>query len=206
MTEEKKKLLADITEAFLNKGFYKTTMDDIASELRISKKTIYKFFPTKEALVNMIIHGIVFTVRNEFKQVINQDKSSIEKIIAVSGLFIARASKTNVNTILEIKKLGPQFWNTIEKLRAKEINANFRKLIEQGQREGYIVPVSVEIIIAVFIASIQAVINPDFIINNSFSMKQAGEMLLELFFNGILTDEGKALFKKLKQLRYEKSF
>ncbi len=51
MIEEKKNLLKNITESFLAKGFYKTTMDEIASDLRVSKKTIYKYFPTKENLI-----------------------------------------------------------------------------------------------------------------------------------------------------------
>jgi AcrR family transcriptional regulator len=198
MTEEKRKLLKNITEIFFSEGFYKTTMDDLASELRVSKKTIYKYFPTKEYLINMVIHGLVFTVRSEFKKILSKDTTSVEKVVEISNVFISMASRVNVNKILEIKKLGPQFWSTIEKLRAKEITTNFGKLIVQGQKEGYIIPVPAEVILAVFISSIQTIITPDFILKHEFTFKQVGQMLLEIMFNGVLTKEGKIIFENLK--------
>lgn len=196
--EEKRNLLKNITESFLIKGFYKTTMDEIAQELRVSKKTIYKFFPTKEILLNLIIHYLVFSVRNEFKKIIRQDKSSVEKMFLVSRKFVSLASRVNVNSLEEIKKLGPNFWGTVERLRAREVYANFGKLIAQGQQEGFVIPVPKELILQIFIATIQAVINPDFIMKNEFSIKQAGGMLIDIILNGILTDEGKNLYNKLK--------
>lgn len=198
MIEEKKTLLKQITNSFLTKGFYKTTMDEIASDLRISKKTIYKYFSTRENLLNLIIHGIVFTIRREFKKILNEDKTSVEKMLDISRFFISMASKVNFNTVLEIKKLGPQFWNTVERLRAREVFANFGRLIEQGQAEGYVVTYPKEVILQIYIAAIQAVINPEFIINNDFSIKQAGMTTIDIIFNGVLTDEGKLLYKKLK--------
>jgi len=198
MIEEKKILIKNITESFLAKGFYKTTMDEIAADLRISKKTIYKFFPTKEALLNLIIHGMVFTIRGEFKKILRQEKTSVEKMLLITNTFISLAAKINYNVLLDIKKLGPQYWNTIEKLRAREINANFGFLIEQGQKEGYILPIPKEIILQVLLASIQSVVNPDFIVKNEFSIHQAGQMTINILFNGILTDEGKELLIKLK--------
>jgi hypothetical protein len=119
-------------------------------------------------------------------------------MLMVSRFFISMASRVNFNTLLEIKKLGPQFWNTVERLRAREIFANFGRLIEQGQAEGYVVAMPKELILQIYIAAIQAVINPDFIVKNEFSMKQAGEMTIEIIFNGAFTEEGKMLYKKLK--------
>lgn len=198
MIDEKRNLLKNITEVFFSEGFYKTTMDDLASELRISKKTIYKYFPTKEYLINMVIHGIVFTVRKEFKKILSEDKTSVEKVLEFSNVFISMASRVNVNKILEIKRLGPQFWATIERLRAKEVTANFGRLIVQGQKEGYIIPIPAEVILAVFISSIQTVLTPDFILKHEFTFKQVGQMLLEIMFNGLLTKEGKIIFENLR--------
>ncbi len=198
MIEEKRNLLKSIAESFLSKGFYKTTMDEIAADLRISKKTIYKYFPSKEILLNLIIHAVVFTIRKEFRKIIEQDKTSVEKMLLVSRFFISMASRVNFNTLLEIKKLGPNFWNKVEKLRAREIFANFGKLIAQGQNEGYVVQIPRELILQIYIAAIQAVINPDFIVKNEFSMQQAGQMTIDIIFNGVLTDEGKLLYNKLK--------
>ena len=47
-------IIEQIEEKLFREGFYKTTMDDMASELGMSKKTIYKFFPSKEDLIRAI--------------------------------------------------------------------------------------------------------------------------------------------------------
>jgi AcrR family transcriptional regulator len=173
-------------------------MDEIASDLRISKKTIYKYFATKEALLNLIIHGMVFTVRRELRKIFKEDTTSVEKILSISNTFIGLASRININILLEVKKLGPQFWATIERLRAKEINSNFGLLIEQGQKEGYIKPIPKEVILQIFLSSIQSVINPEFIVKNEFSMQQAGKFTIDILFSGILTSDGLKLYEKLK--------
>jgi len=52
--EEQNKIIELTEEKFFRDGFYKTTMDEVASELKMSKKTIYKFFPSKDDLVTAI--------------------------------------------------------------------------------------------------------------------------------------------------------
>jgi len=47
-----------------------------------------------------------------------------------------------------------------------------------------------------FVASLRAIVNPEFLYHNKFSYKEATQVALEILFNGILTDKGKKLFKK----------
>jgi len=198
MIEEKRALLVNITEYFMHKGFYKTTMDEVAAELKISKKTIYKYFPSKEYLLNLMFSGIAFTARNGIVKIINSDKSSVEKLAELINHICTLAARVNFDMLSDIKKLGPHFWNKIEKFRARQIYANISKVIIQGQEEGYIIDVPKEIIVEMLVASVQAIVTPEFVIKNSFSITQAGQMTFTIFINGILTDEGKALYKKLK--------
>ncbi len=198
MLEEKKNLLNSIADIFLAKGFYKTTMDEIASDLRVSKKTIYKFFPTKEVLLNLVIHGMVFSARKQFRKIVDQDKPAIDKLVMVTDFFLSLFSKINYSIVTDIQKLGPQFWNKVERLREREIYNNFGKLIEQGKKEGSIKPIPKELILRVYISVIQSVMNPDFIVKNEFSIQHAGKMTMDIIFNGVMTDEGKIIYEKLK--------
>jgi AcrR family transcriptional regulator len=54
MTEEEK-IISYTTTEFLTNGFYKTSMDQLAKGMKISKKTIYKFFPSKSVLLNKVV-------------------------------------------------------------------------------------------------------------------------------------------------------
>ena len=59
------KILEAATDRFMAAGLYKVTMDEIASDLRMSKKTVYKFFPSKELLLKAIVQSLMHRVESE---------------------------------------------------------------------------------------------------------------------------------------------
>ncbi len=77
------------------------------------------------------------------------------------------------------------------------INKNISAIFSQGIKEGYIINVPHQIIINIFMSSVQSVVNPDFIMNNNFSISQAINSTIKILINGILTEKGKKVYKKL---------
>ena len=84
---------------------------------------------------------------------------------------------------------------------------NIGKIIEQGKKEGVFINRNSAIIVGVFIFilisffmiySVRGVINPEFIMNNKFSIQMALEETIEIIINGITTDKGKKAFQLLK--------
>ena len=90
----KEKILQYSKEVFYREGFYKITMDEIARDLKISKKTIYKYFPSKEAIVKELIEETLQRVNIAHDEILQRDINSLEKLVAV-GRFI-------INDILSI--------------------------------------------------------------------------------------------------------
>jgi len=76
--EAKDKIIELGEEKFFREGFYKTRMDDVAAELQMSKKTLYKFFPTKEDLVLTIMKHFMNRMRSIIVPTLNSDKNAIE--------------------------------------------------------------------------------------------------------------------------------
>jgi hypothetical protein len=83
--------------------------------------------------------------------------------------------------------------------------ANLMKIIRQGINEGYFIDKSAEIIVTVFVSTVRAVVNPDFIMNNKFSVSTALETTLEILMNGIMTEKGKKIFNILKSEKINES-
>ena len=69
------KILEAAADRFMDAGLYKVTMDEIASDLKMSKKTVYKFFPSKEILLKAIVYTIMKKVEDEVQGIISSDKS-----------------------------------------------------------------------------------------------------------------------------------
>ena len=92
----------------------------------------------------------------------------------------------------------PELWEEIDKVRDKILYSNLRSIIEQGQEEGYFITTESDILVASFVVSIRGTVNPDSLIENKLAPAKAAESIVEILVNGILTDKGRKLFKKLK--------
>ena len=64
-----KSIVVTSTELFLTLGFKSVTMDDIAEEMKISKKTIYTFFANKEALIQSVVFSMYNYITTKPKQI-----------------------------------------------------------------------------------------------------------------------------------------
>jgi AcrR family transcriptional regulator len=193
---EKNKILNYAKSRFLKDGFYKTSMDIIASELHISKKTIYKHFPAKERLVEEMTFIIMSTVSAKVDEILNMNKNALLKISKLTELLGDTIVQFSENWIRDIRNHMPALWEKIDSFRTKKMNAGFSQLIEQGKKEKLFTDKPNEIILTMFIASIRAIVNPDFLYYNKFSYKEAVQITMEILFNGILTEKGKKLFYK----------
>ena len=193
---EKNKILNYAKSRFLKDGFYKISMDIIASELQISKKTIYKHFPAKEKLVEEVVFEIMKAAGVNVDKILNTNKNALLKISGLTELLGDTIVQFSENWVRDIRNHMPALWEKIDSFRTKKMNAAFSQLIEQGKKEKLFTDKPNEIILTMFIASLRAIVNPDFLYYNKFSYKEAVMITMEILFNGILTEKGKKLFYK----------
>jgi len=193
---ERDKILEFSSIKFLSEGFYKTSMDALSGELHMSKKTIYKHFPTKESLVEEVAQYIISRVSLNVDNIISSETNVIKKITDLIELLGFTITKFSEKWLSDLKVHLPAVWEKIDNFRAKKIYSVFSKIIEEGKEEKIFIDLPNEIVITMFVASLRAIVNPEFIYHNKFSYKEAIEIALEILFNGILTEKGKKLLKK----------
>lgn len=194
--EEKERILELTEERIFKNGFYKTAMDEIASELKVSKKTIYKFFPSKKDMVEAIMRRFMKKRQQDIAPLLNSDKNAVEKFASIVFLIVKNLSRVNEKVFNELRLHFPSLWQEVEKFRTEMINKNITKIVEQGKREGFIVDYPTPIIMTIFLSSIRSVVNPDFILDNNFSVSQAAQTTFRILMNGILTEKGQKIFNK----------
>ena len=197
MSEEKEKILSFASQKFMKEGFYKTTMDEISAEMHMSKKTIYRNFSSKEDLVGAVAKKFFSENVQMIDQVLKIKCNAVEKLVRLFEVVGSIIVKVNDKILSDIHHYAPGHWKEIDEYRTKKMSSFLTDIISQGQKEGYFLKKRPEILIAVFIASIRAVVNPEFTINNQFTMLEALKGTIEILMNGILTEKGKKIFKKL---------
>lgn len=197
--KEKIKIFEYFMEKVLTKGIKSVTMDELAKEMSISKKTIYKHFPSKEVIINLVFRIITKRVTKEFTKIIESDNNAIIKYLNLTQFILQNIQRVSAGNLRYLKFQNPDLWNKIDSFRTKTINKNIRILIEQGKKEGLISTIDTNIMLQCYLASIRTIINPDFLITHSISAKEAGESVVYLIFKGILTEKGWDLFEKYKK-------
>jgi AcrR family transcriptional regulator len=194
--DEQVKIIEQIEDKLFSEGFYKTTMDDVASELGMSKKTIYKFFPSKEDLVMAIAKHFMDRMKSKILPALNSDKNAIEKLSELIKILAGASEKISPKRTEEMKRHFPAIWNEIDNFRTKMMFENITKVIDQGRKEGLFIDYPTSIIMNVLVASIRSVVNPDFIMNNNFSIIEAARTVFKIIIGGILTEKGKKVFNQ----------
>ena len=114
----KEKILNKAVDLFLSFGFKSITMDDIAKEMAISKKTIYKYFRNKVELVEASTIFMHDTIDTRIKEIVRKNFNAIEENFAIKNLFKDLFKKSKTSPMFQLKKYYPK---TYTKLMEQEI-------------------------------------------------------------------------------------
>ncbi len=179
-------------ELFSTYGYSRVRMDDVAKSLSMSKKTIYKYFPGKEILVNAVMQSIMKEVKQQVTGIIADDKLEFTLKVRLLFQYIAEQLEKSGRIFNDdLRTCIPELWSEIEQNRRRLINENFGKLFEQGRSSGTFRPyIDPDIVLSIFFQSIQHIINPATLTHLPYSASQAFDMITRIIFEGVLTDEG----------------
>ena len=194
--DEKIKIVEFGELKFFKEGIHKTTMDEVASELRMSKKTIYKYFPTKDDLVRAIAKHFMSNMKNAIVPTLNGDKNAIEKLEELIKILARASIKISPQMLDDMRRHFPKLWNEMDNFRTEMMFGNLTKVIDQGKNEGLFMNYPTTIIINMVVASLRSVVNPDFILNNNVSLIEAASIAFKILIGGITTEKGKKIFNK----------
>ncbi|MBP9191001.1 MAG: TetR/AcrR family transcriptional regulator [Ignavibacteria bacterium] len=198
--QDRSKILEHSRKKFHAEGFYKTSMDEIAKDLHISKKTIYKHFPSKEELLRAITNDTTFIIKNKIVEIIEGDEDVVVKFVRLLNMHSNMTMNISDKWVRDLTIHAPAIKIEIDEMKNDQVNKVFTKLLEQGKREKLIENYPTPIIMASFDSSLKAVVNHDFLINNKFTILNAFKITYEMLLNGVLTKRGKEKFKKTKVL------
>lgn len=189
------RVLEHARNEFLAKGFSKVTLDEIAAQLGISKKTLYKIYPSKEELLRASLHSMMRSGGWELERIISSDKPFAEKLALAMMTMGKYISKVQKDGLIDIQRSAPSIWKELEKFRQEHIVSRLVTLIVQARNEKIFRPdVNEQVLIRMLVSSVQSIVNPEVLTQNSFSAKEAAENILRLLFEGALTDSARKDF------------
>lgn len=128
----KDKIIEKATDLFLRLGFKSITMDDIANEMCISKKTIYKFFINKEVLIaesTAIMHD---NVHQTIETIIAENYNPIQENFEIRKMFKGIFQSAETSPLYQLKKHYPEIYETVLCKEKHECHRFLRQNMERG--------------------------------------------------------------------------
>ena len=193
------RILATAQRQLFAYGYTALTMDDLAHELGISKKTLYLHFPGKDAIIGLIIDGIGRTIRQEMEAVLNDPRLNFaQKLRGVVDVVAPRLAQTSPAMLRELQRYAPRIHQKIDELRQKNIPYVFGRLFRAGIAEGAVRPdLDPDFAAQFWLQSMRGLTHPDALAVTHLTPRQTLEKALELFTGGLLTSGGRKDYEKL---------
>jgi len=203
-TAIKEKILKGSEELFMRYGVRSISMDDIARHLGISKKTLYQHFADKDELVLKVSRGHLERNITQFDSIRNEAKNPIEELAMISVCMKQNMESLNPTLLFDLQKFHPKAWSEWIAFKGKYLRESIVRNLNQGIAEGYIrADINPEIMAAMRIELVQLAFNPDIFPVNRFRLAEVQAQIFDHFVYGLVTDKGKKLYQKLKDITYQ---
>ena len=206
MNEELKNLLIKVRELYMKYGIKSITMDDVASEIGISKKTLYQFVTDKDELVGKIIDHEIIRRQQEICNCFKVGYNAIEELFELSLFMNKLMREENPATEHDLRKYYPHHYQKIVKVRREGIFNYILLNLKKGKKEGlYRSEIDEEVIAKLYLSRSEILNANDLFTVEELTSAKITEELLIYHVRGIATEKGiEVLGKKIADLRKNK--
>jgi AcrR family transcriptional regulator len=188
-------------ELFFRYGLKSVTMDDIATHLGMSKKTIYQYYTDKDALVDAVVQKEIDNDVIECAGHRQKCENAVHEVFLALDMMQEMMSTMNPVIIFEMQKYYPSAFKKMNDHKNKFLYKVIRENIELGIKEEMYRPdINPDILAKFRIESIFIAFNPDLFPSSKYSLFQIETHMMEHFLYGICAAKGiKQLFKYKNQ-------
>ncbi|MCX2836984.1 TetR/AcrR family transcriptional regulator [Salinimicrobium sp. MT39] len=191
--------LEKVSELFIQNGAKTVTMDDIAQELKISKKTLYQKYQNKEALLEEVLTYKLEKVIAKMRNLDETIENAVERMYS-RDQDIEKASRTNDSVMLrQLIKYYPQIFNKHMLFFSEKLSEILAHNIERGRKQGlYREDFDAYFYSKLFFQLTMTYDNSPFLDTTNISREQYQHETLNFYMNAITTEEGKEVMKEFK--------
>lgn len=193
----KEELLENISELFLKYGLRSTSMDDICSHLKISKKTLYQFFRNKDDVAEQVfLHQRNSRSRKDLEEL--KQHNAIQIMLAIRNHIITSLNSRMPANLFDLKKYHPDVYQRINDHDHSFIRDVLLEVINKGIREGYFrTDANKEVQVYLFIKQIAFLGEPEMISEIKYPLDIIISTIMENFIRSFATPQGTNELEKL---------
>jgi len=187
------RIIAVARQYFFAHGFRGVTMDDLAGELGMSKKTLYAFFPTKTDLLRAVLLDKFRRVEADLQLIVtafpNDMLDSLRQLLAC---LQRHTEEIRPPFVRDIRREAPQLFELVQTRRRQIIERYFGSLLEGCRKAGIVrKDISTRLIIEILLGATEAIMNPIRMAELDLTPKTGYSTIINVVFEGVLTKRGR---------------
>ncbi|BBM70100.1 hypothetical protein RmaAA213_19460 [Rhodothermus marinus] len=192
------RILEAARRRFFREGYARVTMDELARELGMSKKTLYQHFPTKAALAAAVMEAFRAQVAEGLGRIFEDHTLSLPERLARAFAEAVRHLRQIEKPFLEdLARFLPDVWAETERFRSETIARLLGGALREGRAAGFIrTDVPVEIMLRSFQAVAERLVTPSALMELPYTLPEMIRLVIQLLFEGMLTDAARGDFRK----------
>lgn len=203
--DTKERIRARAEELFMQYGIRSVSMDDIATQLGMSKKTIYQFFADKDELVDAVIVNEVEHMQGDCINCNETAADAIDEIFLMMDKIDEQIRHMNPMVLYDLEKFHFKGFQKFMQHKNKFLLDMIRKNMEWGIRDELYRPeLNVDVISKFRLESIMAPFNIHLFTPSRYNLADVTQEILEHYVYGLVTPKGYKLIQKYKQERTKK--
>ena len=203
--DTKQRIKQAATELVMQYGIRSVSMDDIATNLGISKKTIYLYFKDKDELVDEIVDDIIVNNRYECNADRGRAENAIHEIFLVMDMMAEMFTAMNPGILFDMQKYNPATYRKFLKHKNEFLYNVCRENLERGKQEELYRPdLAVDILCRYRVETMFIPFNPDFHQSLKYNLAKIEEEIIIHFLFGLVSIKGYKLVMKYWQQRESK--
>jgi len=136
MNKELENILQKVGDLYQKYGIKSVTMDDVARELGISKKTLYLHVENKNDLVSKVLEYTLLERNCEIQKIKDKKLNAIEELLEVGIQIVKTIKEYNPSTEYDLKKYYPELYTNLHNYRKTKMYDSIIKNIQNGKKEG----------------------------------------------------------------------
>lgn len=198
MADARARVLRQARAHFLAHGYRHCTMDELAAELGMSKKTLYVHFAGKDDIVAAILDDLSREIRAAADALLDDASLNFaEKLRAFVGGMVERLAALHPRTVRDLERHAPALYAKLEEMRRKNVPYVFGRFIAEGQAAGLVrADPPAAFAIEFFLQGVQGLLQPASLEGLNLAPREVIAQAIDLFFGGLLTPAGRKQYEK----------
>lgn len=192
-----------IRQKLLSEGYVKIYVDEICTQVRISKKTIYINYSNKEEIIKEFFVDVMNDIYLQVVTIVQSQNSMAAKLEQISEIVKEYLHVFDAASFSKLKVEFPALWLSILKSRRKNFIPLLNLLLDHSRKHCLIMDVPNEFLLDYFTSALNLLADERMLKRNSLSYDEAFTRLFEFLINGIITKKGRKLLAINKRMKNE---